>query len=435
MPFDELHASGQIRPIYRKHYESFLAKSAAERTRGQKLARARLSGDADFLPLVRLISATEYAGIVRGVKQRGRALQLFLADHYLGGRSYERAGVISKTLVQRIAARYPLSANQPALRRENIQFWYAPDLIRDEDGKFRVLEDNVGLIGGIGDFEAFVDASAALGFVTPNRFRPRSFYRGMLRQYERMARARGGGKVILLSYPKHQSHIHEDSRLAQALGDRVTPVSNFRTLSVQDDGLYHLGERVGFVIINISPDDIEPRGTSPYRIRNFWRAVNEGLVGVSNAPGLEIAGDKQLSSAIKRLIRFYLNEECLLDALPSRNFTNDKSISAVAKERAKWVIKSCRGQSGEAVWVGRHTNPRAWANVIKRVRKKPADFIAQEYCEPSTFLGHPVDLRPIAIIAPGSERVSPFAWGRAARRNNGKTNIARGGLFAPVMIT
>lgn len=435
MAYDEIYDGDVIRPLYRKYLLEDSRRTDSQRTHALRVARKTVHGDAQFTPLVRLMTDRDYRRLQAGVRQRGRALRMFLIDHYFGGRSYVAAGILTKFEIDKIQSRYDSLPNQVTLRPENIQFWYAPDTVRDESGEFRVIEDNVGFVGGMGDLEAFAEAIDVLGARIPKTRHPFLFYRDMVELYAKEARRSGGGKTILLSYPRSQRLNHEDERLERILKDLyVTPITNLRTLTVREEGLFHLGERVGFVIINMNLEDIDPAGSSPDRVSNFWRAVSKGHLGVSYAPGLEFVGDKKFCPSVEALIGYYLGEKCILPSLPTVRFESARASQRVRAQRQQWVIKLCRGQSGKSVWVGPHVTPQIWAKLLNRVVKRPGDFVAQKYCEPSQFLGHAVDLRPLAIISKHGEQVSPIPWGRAAKDGKSKTNIASGGLLSPVAV-
>ncbi len=420
MPYDEIFDGETIRPLYRDSYRRFSEMSFVDRRRVDRGTRACIHGDADFLPLARLMRASEYEQICVGVRQRGRALRLFLEDHFFGERSYSK--VISRAQVARIQSRYP-SAALP--RRENLQFWYGPDIIRDESGSFRVIEDNIGFVGGMGDLEALANSLEVLGAPLPRPRHPRKFYEAMVAGYRSEARSNGHGKTVLLAYPKASRLNHEDARFEKIVGELgVESVTNFRHLSVRPEGLYHRGERVGFVILYVSAEDVSVSG--------FWQAADDGLFGLSNSPAFEFVSDKSFCPFVEKLVEFYLREPCVLPTLPTLQLS--RGLSRVAREREKWVIKLSRGQSGESVWVGAHLTPRRWDTLLARVARHPADFIAQRFCEPSHFLGHAVDLRPLAVISSRGELVSAIPWARAAATSRSKTNIACGGLLAPVAI-
>ncbi|RYZ70420.1 MAG: hypothetical protein EOP05_13325, partial [Proteobacteria bacterium] len=167
MAYDELYDGDQVRPLYRKYLLQQTQLPLTERNRALKLARSLIQGDADFLPMVRLLEKREYDDLLKGVRQRARAIRLFLQDHFHGDHTYERAGVLTSAKVEKLQQRYFTPARTTSLRPENIQFWYAPDIVRDEARQFRVIEDNIGFVGGMGDLEVLAEASQALGVRIP----------------------------------------------------------------------------------------------------------------------------------------------------------------------------------------------------------------------------------------------------------------------------
>ena len=371
MPYDELYDGETIRPHYRDCLIGRSRSTPEQRNEAWRRAMGHFSGDCQLPPLVRILPADEYREIVAGVKQRGRAMQMFLYDHYFGGRKYELAGLITDAEVARIESRYErIPAGGP--RPENLQFWCAPDVIRNIDGKFAVLEDNIGFVGGIGDLSALAAAAQNLGSPSSTSSNTHPFYQQMVDNYKNEAKLAGGGKTILLSYPHHERPNHEDERLERLMCKfGIEAVTNFRSLKVLDSGLFHLGSRVGFVIMNVKWNDIEPLTATPYRISKFWEAVNKGQFGVSIFPGIEFIGDKSFCPLIEKLVEHYLNETCLLPSLSTISLKQQSSFRTLRQARENWVIKACKGKGaslsglantrrkklGEASWTASKNYP------------------------------------------------------------------------------
>ena len=443
--FDELF-DVQIRPIYKTFLSSFSGLTLEDRKLARDRAKSCFTDRTILTPLLRLIDHREYQQLTAGVVQRGRALQMFLRDHYFGQRAYREAGLIPIEEMQQIIKRYASSRASDPPPTKQIQFWYAPDIIRDAEGRFRVMEDNIGFVGGFGDLHALASAAHFLGAPATNVQKAESFYAGMMADYQKQCEAFGGGKIILISYPDCERPNHEDSRI-EAIFSKLgaVPVTDLNALTVTSKGLNHSGERVGFVIINIKPQDIDICTSATGKdkavsARNksqnlFWSAASRNQFGVSYSPGLNFVGDKQFYTYVPRLIEFYLNEPSLLQQLPVLELKNRAELEDVRDHREQWVIKLGKGQAGESVWVGRHLTPHAWKSLMNRVAKYPRKFIAQEYCAPSRFLGRDADIRPLAVVSPFGVNVSPFPWGRAAGDDSAKTNIACGGMLTPIYVT
>ncbi|RYZ70071.1 MAG: hypothetical protein EOP05_13850, partial [Proteobacteria bacterium] len=301
--------------------------------------------------------------------------------------------------------------------------------------QFRVIEDNIGFVGGMGDLEVLAEASQALGVRIPTSRHPHAFYRNMVESYRREAKLAGGGKIILLSHPKSERWNHEDHRFEKILSSfDVTKITSLRSLKIKSGELFHKDERVGFVIVNINPEEIDPPSETKMRIAGFWQSVSAGSFGVSYVPHLEFVGDKEFCISVEKLVEHYLGETCSLPTLTTLRLEKPRALLTARRNREEWVIKLCKSQSGDSVWVGRHLSPHAWTKLLNRVQKNPSEYIAQKYCDPSRFLDHAVDLRPLAVVTPTQEILSPIPWGRAAKNSKSKTNISCGGLLAPIAI-
>lgn len=261
--YDEVHDStGAPRPAYRDVYPLIsrltARQSLAQMLRSQQMFR----GDNRLNPWPRILTRTEYETLKKGVEQRAKALRRFLEDHYSGQRSYQQ--IIPKHLVDRIMARTHEAGIK--LRPDQIAFPYGPDVMRAVDGKFYVIEDNPGFIGGPGDL---LEARRALFTLNPGLAEvlhplddPMDYYRNLVEDARHRAIPRNG-KIVLYLTPPYDDHEHK--RLRAIMSDLgVTVVSNHSDtrLLADEDGayLYHKKkrnskgknkeERVGFIFLN-----------------------------------------------------------------------------------------------------------------------------------------------------------------------------------------
>ena len=158
-PYDEaLAANGCHRPAYealrrRLGWDPLSPPDAVV----ERLSRQPLGDDHQLVPVPLALSDSEYLKIQAGVAQRARALQMFFADVFLGDGRYLRSGTnLSEALLDDILASVETSLAQ--LRQwwvghdpETLRFVYAPDLLREPGGRWVVIEDNVGCVGGCAD--------------------------------------------------------------------------------------------------------------------------------------------------------------------------------------------------------------------------------------------------------------------------------------------
>ena len=479
--YDELRLpNGELRAHYGTLGELRERESASKVRTRLRMARNAFHDDAEVLVWPRLFTVSENRSIRRGVAQRGRAIQLFLHDHYFGHRTYARAGVISTAAVERFLVRHGERDAGKLLSPAHLCFWYAPDVVRDAEGDFRVIEDNTGFVGGIGDLAAIRAAASALGVPRANTVDPRAFY-------EKLAGPRSSrGKKILISYPRRIRETHEDSRLAHALAPfAVEEVTHLGSLRVRNGQLYHRGERVHTALLNVDVADIEPehpatyaryllngiaevggstaergralfrahdfaglrgllsrsRGTSIAKpgtvpgVAGFWDAFRNGSFRTNAFPGMEFTNDKGFYASVESLIRFYLGAEPILKSIETHSLGSRARRDLIFERPRDWVIKGVGGKCGKEVWIGRTLSSARLTALRKRVDHDPENYVAQTYLKLSRLDGHLVDARTHAIVTPRSVTVSPFPWGRASPvGGSGKVNVSAGGGLTAIAV-
>lgn len=261
--FNEIFdADGKIRPQYEKAFEIYKSKMTPEELkRFLRESRVDFAGDNALDPLPRILTRGDYETLRQGVEQRGTALRMFLQDHYSGRKTYEK--VIPRDVLERIITRSGERGYEGVVRPENIAFPYGPDIIRDASGGWRVIEDNPGFIGGIGDLakaqeillKRMPEYKDALGI----RNDPLEYYRTVVARAKARAHPKGG-RIVLYMTPPYADN--EDRRIRKLFQDEgvvvVTPHTK-NQLVVREDGVYlkspdRVGsaplDKVGFVFIN-----------------------------------------------------------------------------------------------------------------------------------------------------------------------------------------
>ncbi|MFZ4714542.1 MAG: circularly permuted type 2 ATP-grasp protein [Bacteriovoracaceae bacterium] len=262
--------AGNVRQKYKQIYEQYKTLSFEQKQNIMALTSLDFQGDNMVHPLPRILDQSEYQILKKGVEQRGKAISLFLKDHYSGAKNYSR--VIPQDVIAQIIDRNGETAWGNYIKPENVSFWYGPDIIRDNQGNFRVIEDNPGFIGGVGDLELasesltnrMTDYKKSLKPVHPK------FYDQMLNRYKQLA---GDGEVVLLQYADDLIADNEDLRTQKLFEKRgVTTVkidpynpdkkTGPNKLIIEDDGVYvenKMGKKkVGFIIGNVDPLDFDP---------------------------------------------------------------------------------------------------------------------------------------------------------------------------------
>lgn len=371
---------GNIRPHYQQIYNLYLERYANNEQNYLKTSRKAFLGDNALDPMPRLITRDEYTVLQKGVEQRARAIYAFLRSYYSGKNSFAHAGLIPTELVDRIAARNGDIGYKGVLSPNTIAFLYGPDIIRDQAGEWRVIEDNLGFIGGTGDltlaqkliFESYPEL--------PQQFNPRpakEFYEKLAQSYSQKAKAYNGIPVLYM-IPTYAAD-NEDRRIAEIFAsygiETVTPQS-LKRLIVKPDGVYlkmpYVNasaeyEKVGFIVLNGEHAWVDP-STKASRIRNLMEeasnllrdkkappkikgAVNEALVSVDSDSYLP---DLQELESILKKNGYELDQEILrqnrglLDAIihnkvgvnysPGVDFVGDKELYIYIEELIRFYL-------------------------------------------------------------------------------------------------
>ncbi|MCE3010130.1 MAG: circularly permuted type 2 ATP-grasp protein [Proteobacteria bacterium] len=261
--FDEIFdAKGKVRPQYTEAYQIYSRMSEDQKGSFLNESRKAFMGDNALDPMPRILTAEEYDSTLKpGVQQRADALRAFLQDHHSGRRSYSGAGIIPREVVDRIIQRSNEQSYKGLIPADQIAFMYGPDIIRDRRGQWRVIEDNPGFIGGLGDMKLAQDHLLEQFPELKDAFRVRmadEFYDQVAQRFKARA-AEFGGVAVLYMTPPYADN--EDRRIRKLFADRgiaiVTP-NSIQQLRVTPQGVYlydktqpeKLSNKVGYVVLN-----------------------------------------------------------------------------------------------------------------------------------------------------------------------------------------
>lgn len=306
--FDEIYDEhGRVRPEYQEVKEELDRMSPAEIERFLRQSRREFTGDNALDPMPRIIPAEEYDEVLKkGVEQRARAIRAFLQDHYSGIRNYLKFGIIPERVVRRLLERNLELGYEGQIRPEIISFLYGPDIIRDRHGKWRVIEDNPGFIGGIGDLrlaqELIVRRIRAVGQALQYR-KADTFYKTLADRFKARAAKKGGRAVMYQTAPYADN---EDKRLRRIMEEHgiivVTDQSKWKFM-INSDGVYvydstrvsSVPEKVGFIFMNGEYSWLDPR----YPV-NYKRMVIEEARGHLEEPDLKHETRVQLEAELAK---------------------------------------------------------------------------------------------------------------------------------------
>ncbi len=373
----------------------------------------------DIIP--RLIDAREWDFLHRGLAQRVRALNAFLADAY-GSRDFLRAGRIPEHLVTRNPEFVPYM-NGFAVPGGCYTHVAGIDVVRTARDEFHVLEDNCRVPSGVAymleDREVMMRLFPEL--FGAYRVRPVSHYpEELLRTLQSVAprNCDGDPVVVLLSPGQFNSAYYEHSFLADEMGIELVEGADL----LVRDGLVCMRttrglRRVDVVYRRIDDAYLDPlafRPDSALGVPGLMAAYRAGNVTIANAPGAGIADDKAVYCHVPEMIRFFLGEEPTLQNVPTWQCSLEDERAYVLEHLADLVVKSVHGSGGYGMLVGPHATRAEREEFAARIRATPGRYIAQPTLALSTcptFVGDTVvprhvDLRPYVLCGRSSDPAS-----------------------------
>jgi uncharacterized circularly permuted ATP-grasp superfamily protein len=422
--WDEMLASSdQPRRPYRAVHRTLRRLTGADlASRADALARTYLNQGVTFdfageerpFPLdvvPRVISAEEWTEVEAGVKQRVRALEAFLADAY-GGCEAVKAGIVpwrviaSATGFHRVAAGL-VPANGVRIHVAGV------DLIRDADGRFRVLEDNVRVPSGVSYVLANRRAMTTVfpeSFAT-HRIRPVDAYPRRLLAALRAAAPRGVSDptVVVLTPGIYNSAYFEHTLLARTMGVELVEgrdlVCSGGRVKMRTTG----GEqRVDVIYRRVDDDFLDPvqfRVDSQLGCPGLVNAARAGNVTIANAIGNGAADDKLIYSYIPDLMRFYLGEEPILPNVHTYRLDEPEHLAEALERMDELVFKPVDGAGGKGLVIAPRAPREKLVALREQILHDPRGWIAQPMVMLSTvptlidgqLRPRHVDLRPFAV--------------------------------------
>lgn len=422
---DEMFAAdGTVRPTYGLLHDALSSLGEEEfRSRSESLARTYLDQGVTFdyageerpFPIdaiPRIIAAEEWAEVSIGIAQRVHAIEAFLDDLY-SDRAAVADGVIPESLIASSDA--VVEAMRGYRPPNGVRIHISGiDLVRDGEGGFRVLEDNVRTPSGV---SYVLSNRRAMAHTFPELFasapvRSVDEYPGrLLRALEAAAPDTAGEQptVVVLTPGRYNSAYFEHSLLARTMGVELVEGSD---LVVSSDRVYMkttAGLRRVDVIYKRTDDAfLDPevfRPDSVLGVPGLVRAILAGHVVVANAIGNGIGDDKLTYTYIPDLIRYYLQEEPILRNVDTWRLEDPASREEVLDRIDELVVKPVDGSGGKGIVVGPTASRDELDALRSRLLEDPRGWIAQPMVQLSTIptlvadgpRPRHVDLRPFAL--------------------------------------
>jgi uncharacterized circularly permuted ATP-grasp superfamily protein len=394
----------------------------------------------DLVP--RILPAEEWSTIKRGLAQRIRALNRFVDDVY-HEREIVREGLVPWELV---VTRSHFARAVHGIRPPGGVYCHVAgcDLVRDADGTWKVLEDNVRTPSGI---SYVLENRIAMTRLVPSLFR---HYRVravdhypqlLLAALRSVAPAAEGEATVVVWTPGPMNSAYfEHAFLARQMGVELVEASD---LVVRDDVVYMRTtrglERIHAIYRRLDDDFIDPlefRPDSLLGVPGLVRAYRAGTIALTNAIGTGVADDKAIYHFVPQMIRFYLGEEPILANVPTYLMDDPEQREAALARMDELVFKPTDGSGGKGVFIGQATPADELAGLADVIRAQPAKWIAQELVQLSTvptadadgvLAPRHVDLRPFAIFG-DDIRIVPGGLTRVAMVEGSMiVNSSRGG--------
>jgi uncharacterized circularly permuted ATP-grasp superfamily protein len=367
----------------------------------------------DIIP--RTISRQQWDKTAAGLTQRLRALNLFIDDLY-----HEQ-----HILRDKVVPRY-LIENSTNFRPECIDVspphgvWAhicGTDLVRDGDGEFYVLEDNLRVPSGV---SYMLENRAITKRVLPELFEndnilPIDDYPARL--FDTLAslspRPVKQPEIVVLTPGIFNSAYFEHAFLAQRMGAELVEGSD---LTVGDDDRVYMRtidglSRVDVIYRRIDDLFLDPqvfRKDSALGVPGLMRAWKKGNVALANAPGAGVADDKVIYAYVPQIIKYYLDEEPLIRNVETFLCEDQKQRGYVLANLDKLVVKPANESGGYGMLVGPHSTQKEQARFAELIKANPRNYIAQPTLALSTaptlvennhLEPRHLDLRPFVLQA------------------------------------
>jgi uncharacterized circularly permuted ATP-grasp superfamily protein len=456
--WDEMFGSAGIRDTYKSFVSTIQNLSVEEMTHKDELAKKLFmsqgitftvysSGEGiekifpfDIIP--RILEAAEWRHIESGIKQRLKALNIFLKDVY-NQQFIVKDGIIPAKLIYSCPnfVRQMVGVQVPYDIYSHIS---GIDLIRDGDGTYYVLEDNLRTPSGASymlenrsiTYRIFPDL-----LPKSNVLKVKDYPDLLLKNLISLSnKQKGNPTVVLLTPGMYNSAYFEHTTLARLMGIELVEgsdllVDNHKVYMKTTSGL----KQVDVIYRRVDDDYIDPlvfRADSMLGVPGIYSAYRSGNVTIVNAMGNGVADDKAIYAYVPAMIRYYLNEEPILKNVPTYQLDDPDTQKYVFENMHKMVIKKTNESGGYGMLIGNTATEEEMKLFRCAIEAEPRSFIAQPIISLSSapcYLNgvlqpRRVDLRPYALYGPEGIDIVPGGLTRVALKEGSLVvNSSQGG--------
>jgi uncharacterized circularly permuted ATP-grasp superfamily protein len=395
----------------------------------------------DVIP--RILAATEWDVLRRGLEQRVRALNAYIKDIY-HRRDVIRAGVVPEDMVFRNPVFRP-EMNGQKVPHDIYVHIAGIDIVRVDPASFYVLEDNARTPSGVSYMLENREIMLRLfpELFSRHRIAPVENYPDeLLATLKSVApsSASSDPTVALLTPGVYNSAYYEHSFLADKLGvelveGRDLVVKNAIVFMRTTEGL----KRVDVIYRRVDDDFLDPlafRPDSALGVPGLMAAYQAGNVTLANAVGTGIADDKAVYSYMPEITKFYLGEEPILKNVPTWRCREEEHLAYVLDHLDELVVKEVHGSGGYGMLIGPKADKSTLAAFRAKLKMDPRNFIAQPTLALSTcptcveegVAPRHVDLRPFVLTGRDRIRIVPGGLTRVAlKKGSLVVNSSQGG--------
>ena len=395
----------------------------------------------DIIP--RTISTQQWKKTAAGLKQRLKALNMFIGDLY-DQQQIIKDGIIPEHIISKSKNFRPECVGIKPVHGVWAHIC-GTDLVRDGDGEFYVLEDNLRVPSGVA---YMLENRAITKRVLPELFdkediKPVDDYPARL--FDTLValspRDIKRPEIVVLTPGIFNSAYFEHAYLAQQMGTELVEGSDL--LVAEDDCVYMRTiaglERVDVIYRRIDDLFLDPEvfeKESVLGVPGLMRAWRAGNVALANAPGAGVADDKVVYAYVPDIIRYYLNEEPLIKNVKTYLCEDPEQRQYVLDHLAELVVKPANESGGYGMLIGPHSTKKEQAEFAALIKADPRNYVAQPTLRLSTaptLVGkgclepRHLDLRPFVLQAKESYVTTGGLTRVAMKKGSLVVNSSQGG--------
>ncbi len=456
--WDEMYNNSVVREHYKNAVEFFEQLSIDDLNKREEFAKRLFmsqgvtftvysSGEGiekifpfDIIP--RIITANEWEFIEKGIKQRLRALNLFLKDIY-SSQFIIKDGVVPAEMIYSCPHYLREMHNFPVPYDIYVHI-SGIDLIRNSDGSFYILEDNLRTPSGVSYMLENREITKRIFplLLPQSNVRSVTEYPSILHKnlVSLSPRQIANPTIVLLTPGIYNSAYFEHTTLARLMGVELVEgsdlvVDNHKVFMKTTSGL----QQVDVIYRRVDDEYLDPLVFDPgslLGVAGLMSAYRKGNVAIVNAVGNGVADDKAIYTFVPAMIRYYLNEEPLLKNVPTYHLERTDEREHVFKNIEKMVIKKTNASGGYGMLMGCAASEQEIIDYKREVLLDPRQFIAQPIISLSSspcymdgkLTPRRVDLRPYALCGPDGIEIVPGGLTRVALREGSMVvNSSQGG--------